>query len=346
MDSILLKQAAFFSVLVVALTVVATPALAANQTVQTVDIAFMPSAVAVKPGETVTWNHPQTGEPHDVRFADFSYPDDGPLAAPRAPTLAPFTVARTFTTAASTPYRYYCEEHGDPGGGGMSGVVFVNAAGTLPPGAPAASFTVSQNPVTGQAVIFNGAGSSDPSPGGSVVKYEWDLDGNGAYETTTNSNPTVPAKYDTPGTRTVRLRVTDDQGLTGETERTFSVAAPASSTPPPPPTAGPTTQPVSLKIKLLSSKRLRQVLRRGLRFEAGVPSNGATLRATLSIRGRALGTLRRTNLSRGRVKLTIKLSRRGKRSLKKSLAKRRRTAALMKVTTGTKNARAHITLTR
>jgi hypothetical protein len=119
----------------------------------------------------------------------------------------------------------------------------------------------------------------------------------------------------------------------------------------PPLSGGQTVQPtalppVSSTIRLLSSRRLKTVLRRGLRFEAGVPSNGAALRATLSVRGRTLGTLRRSSLSRGRVALTLKLSRSGKAGLKKLLAKRRRVATTMKVTAGNQTSRARVTISR
>jgi len=103
---------------------------------------------------------------------------------------------------------------------------------------------------------------------------------------------------------------------------------------------------VSFKLKILSSKRLRNVLRRGLRFEAGVPAKGTTLRASLTARGRTLGTLRRKALPRGRVRLTIKLSRRGKTRLRRLLARRRSVPALLKVSAGNTRARARFTIRR
>jgi len=79
--------------------------------------------------------------------------------------------------------------------------------------APQAAFTISPNPAPVEsAVTFNGAGSSDPD--GSVVKYEWDLDGNGSYETSTGSSPTASRPYPSEGNRQVGLRVTDNSGGT------------------------------------------------------------------------------------------------------------------------------------
>ena len=56
--------------------------------------------------------------------------------------------------------------------------------------APVAAFTATPNPAAaGQVVSFNASGSSDPD--GTVAKYEWDLDGNGRYETNTGTTPTA-----------------------------------------------------------------------------------------------------------------------------------------------------------
>ena len=90
--------------------------------------------------------------------------------------------------------------------------------------APVADFTVSPIPANvGQAVNFDGSGSTDA--GGSIVKYEWDLDGNGSYETDTGAVKTASRTYTTAGSVTVKLRVTDNDGLTAEASRTAFVNA-------------------------------------------------------------------------------------------------------------------------
>jgi len=89
---------------------------------------------------------------------------------------------------------------------------------------PTAAFTMSPNPVTpGSQVTFNASGSSDPD--GSVVKYEWDLDGNGTYETSTGATPTITTSYAAAGSRQIGLRVTDNGGGTGTTTHTLIVGA-------------------------------------------------------------------------------------------------------------------------
>ena len=87
---------------------------------------------------------------------------------------------------------------------------------------PSASFTASPNPATpGQSVSFNGSGSSDSD--GTIARYEWDLDGNGTYETDTGTTPTTSTTYATSGNRTVGLRVTDNKGATSTTTKTVVV---------------------------------------------------------------------------------------------------------------------------
>jgi YD repeat-containing protein len=96
---------------------------------------------------------------------------------------------------------------------------------------PEASFTVSPNPaLTDQQVTFNASSSSDP--GGGIAKYEWDLDGNGSFETDTGTTSTATRSYTSAGTLQVKLRVTDSGGLTGEATRSLAVVAPGGGTGP------------------------------------------------------------------------------------------------------------------
>lgn len=81
------------------------------------------------------------------------------------------------------------------------------------PQAPVASFTESAHTVpTGAPITFDPSGSSDPD--GTIVLYEWDFDGDGVYDHSTATPSTVSYTYTTPGTYTVTLRVTDNDGLT------------------------------------------------------------------------------------------------------------------------------------
>jgi YD repeat-containing protein len=87
---------------------------------------------------------------------------------------------------------------------------------------PEASFTATPNPApTNTSVTFDASGSTDVD--GTVAKYEWDLDGNGTYETSTGTTPTVTRSYSIPGDRSIGLRVTDNKGATGTTTRTVTI---------------------------------------------------------------------------------------------------------------------------
>ncbi len=110
------------------------------------------------------------------------------------------------------------------------------AAGANTP--PTASFSATPNPVnTGQTVSFDGAASGDPD--GTLAKYEWDLDGNGSYETDTGTTRTASRAYTQTGAVTVGLRVTDNEGDTASTTRSLTVRqGPAASF-----TATPATAP-------------------------------------------------------------------------------------------------------
>ncbi|MDO9264141.1 MAG: PKD domain-containing protein, partial [Desulfosalsimonadaceae bacterium] len=66
---------------------------------------------------------------------------------------------------------------------------------------------------TGIQIPFYGGGSYDPD--GRIVKYEWDWNGDGAYDQKT-THPSVSHKWNEPASGQVGLRVTDNDGLTNE----------------------------------------------------------------------------------------------------------------------------------
>jgi PKD repeat protein len=84
-----------------------------------------------------------------------------------------------------------------------------------PPGSPTATITSPANPITVNApftVSFNGLGTD---PDGKIIKYEWDFDGNGVYDFSSSTSAATSFRYESPGTFTAALRVTDNSGLTG-----------------------------------------------------------------------------------------------------------------------------------
>jgi hypothetical protein len=78
--------------------------------------------------------------------------------------------------------------------------------------APLALVTAAPNPaLTGRAITFSAGGSSDTGSG--VARVEWDLDGDGSFETDTGAGRSAVRSYAEPGTYAVLLRVTDRAGL-------------------------------------------------------------------------------------------------------------------------------------
>ena len=100
---------------------------------------------------------------------------------------------------------------------------------------PAAVFSVSPtSPVAGTVASFNGSASNDPD--GSIVSYLWNF-GDG----TTDSGPTASHIYASPGTYTVQLTVTDNDGSSDSTNAQLMVLSPANQ----PPTAAFSVSPTS-----------------------------------------------------------------------------------------------------
>jgi len=84
-------------------------------------------------------------------------------------------------------------------------------------------------PLTGQTVEFDAAAST-PQPLGSIARYQWDLDGNGSYETDTGTSPHASHVYVSAGPVSVGLRVTGSMGdATDSTTLTLDVGSSAAS---------------------------------------------------------------------------------------------------------------------
>jgi PKD repeat protein len=82
-----------------------------------------------------------------------------------------------------------------------------------PPGSPTVTATAS--PVSGNAplnVSFNGSATDN----GTIVKWEWDFNGDGTYDRTlTTASPATSFQYTNGGIFAAALRATDDEGLVG-----------------------------------------------------------------------------------------------------------------------------------
>jgi plastocyanin len=140
------RFAAVLGVWAVTLGVVAQ-ATAVNQTVSALNTdLFSPTEVTITQGEQVTFQN--SGGNHNVHF------DDGSVDFPASPSTTAWKTNVILNQVGD--FRFYCEQHGGPGGSGMSGIVHVVAP---PPGGgpPEPEPGGGRNP---------GSGPGGPAPGG------------------------------------------------------------------------------------------------------------------------------------------------------------------------------------
>lgn len=109
---------------------------------------------------------------------------------------------------------------------------------------PSASFSVPTGPVNvGASVALNGSASSDAD--GTISKYSWDLDADGAYNDATGVAPSTT--FSSPGTKTIGLEVRDDNNVAATTTRTVNIVAV-------PVVPGDTVDPVITAFKMTNKK--------------------------------------------------------------------------------------------
>jgi hypothetical protein len=90
---------------------------------------------------------------------------------------------------------------------------------------PRAALTATPGVVAAATLVsFDASGSIDPE--GRPLRYDWDLDGDGAFEARSVS-PTVARRYESTASLTVRVRVTDRHGSTAQAAAPVSVDATA-----------------------------------------------------------------------------------------------------------------------
>jgi plastocyanin len=198
----------------------ASPALAADATIQIPSRAanFTPRTITIAPDQTVQWiwTNPSASERNHSPASDAgqaeSWDADPGIAKPDFDHGLNHTFDHTFVKSGS--FTYHCKVHAD-----MTGTVVVT-------GAPVPSYTAPSPSFAGDAVAFDASGTTDD---GAIAKYEWDLDGNGTFETDTGTTPSTSKTYAAPATLTTKLRVTDDHGNVREASRALSILTRAPS---------------------------------------------------------------------------------------------------------------------
>jgi plastocyanin len=282
--------------------------------------AYSPSSVEAGAGDTVTFSG---------AFA--SHPlvwNDGDFATRSAGTTNTYTLTRPGT------FRFHCQLHGT-----MTGVVHVPGNVTA---APDFAWTVS-----GAKASFTASGSD---PDGTIARFEWDLDGNGTFETT---GATATRTYAARSTTTVQVRSVDDAHETSPATAHAVTVGGTPSTPPPgggaggggttPPPSGPsggvgggdggtggggstipaTTSPTgggqgaddagSPGVRVISASL---AFRHGrARVTIALPRSGA-VRVRLARAGTTLAAGTTSQLAAGRRRLTVRLTRAGTRALR------------------------------
>jgi len=252
---------------------------------------------------------------------------DGPEQLRDPSLLDDDSTSRNFDTIGQRPYLFFTRFNVQFN---TSGGCFTNLDRDLiripvefsnqQPGGPGAALMLSSaSPPAGELVTFDASGSRDAD--GSIVRFEWDLDGDGTYERDTGSSPVTERSYERPHAVTVTVRVSDDDGKATDETAVVRVGGPARS--PRPAVAvttgagGPTSAPgagVAAPAPMgtmSAARRARGSAARGAVLRVRVPAAG-TLRVRPAAGRRALRTTRRAVGSAGSLSLRVRPSRSGR----------------------------------
>lgn len=129
------------------------------------------------------------------------------------------------------------------------GLASVDAVEVSVGAAPIAEATI--NPADGTAPLDVTLTAAGADTDGAITSYEWDLDGDGAFDVTLPDPGPYSHRYEDSGVYVVTLRVTDDDGLRGTDSRVLSIAGPPEALP----GAYPTSGPAPLSVNFFASGR-------------------------------------------------------------------------------------------
>ncbi|MFC7081787.1 PKD domain-containing protein [Halorussus caseinilyticus] len=161
------------------------------------DALFEYAPTRPNPNETVAFDATASGDDlGGIGAYQWDFDGDGTTDATGANVTHAFETPGDHTVALTVADAYGVENT-------TTTTVHVNA----PPTADASESD--RRASVGEPLTLNGTASSDPE--GNIVRYDWDVDGDGAFEKT---GATVSQVYDTSGARNVTLRVTDGGNLT------------------------------------------------------------------------------------------------------------------------------------
>lgn len=173
---------------------------------------------------------------------------------------------------------------------------------------PTAVVSATPNPaVMNEPVALSGTLSTDDR---GVTKYEWDLDGNGTYETNTGASPATSTMFTSLGQARIGLQVTDTDGATDQSIATITVnPAPVRDTTAPIVTISPA------RVKMIAGTAT---------FLVACPVTELRCSTTLLLKGR-IGVLRGRNLGRASemipggetLEITVPLNKKAKREIRR-----------------------------
>jgi len=145
---------------------------------------------------------------------DWDFNGDGSVDLSSTNNLATYT----FTSAGT--YKTTVTVTDDQGATATASVtITVNSYSNTPP-----QVTLSATPTSGTTPLTVDFRANASDQDGSIVSYEWDLNGDGSFERNTGTSPLTSYTYNNSGTVNVTVRVTDDQGATAVANVTIHVS--------------------------------------------------------------------------------------------------------------------------
>lgn len=108
-------------------------------------------------------------------------------------------------------------------GGASATSYIVTVTASQPTNQPPVVSSLTANPASGTAPLTVTFSTSSADPDGTIVRFEWDFDGNGTYDASTLANPTTYT-YASPGNYIARVKVTDDDGASDTAQISIVVA--------------------------------------------------------------------------------------------------------------------------
>lgn len=182
--------------------------------------SFYTSATRTQPGYTLVFYAEASDPDGIVSNYEWDFDGDGVYDSETGSTAS---ASHAYSSAGTYSARVRVTDNS--GGAVVSSAVTIYAETSTTNQAPTIlSFTASPSSGTAPlAVTFSVSTDED----GYLTYYEWDFDGNGTFDATTTSSPTAYT-YETAGTYSARVRVTDDFNATAASETTVTVTAPES----------------------------------------------------------------------------------------------------------------------